>query len=195
MEEFALHVAVLAGIQMDDHQILRVLDNTEWNYSRRRWAEAFPDINMPSPEAGEEDIAWHHAVAGQAELVPSTPADAFGELWHLDRLLAIQPGDGLAYAQRANIHLQFGRIDRAEADLRSAQELVFPKDFLTWLAHREGDCLYANRWQHALWYLNQQCRSRWRQLDSLSRPRRGTRPCWQLVGSTSRFGQGHRIVH
>ena len=93
-----------------------------------------------------DDRAWHEANARDAEAL----GDAFGARWHLDRLIAAQPDDGLLYARRARAALWAGAVRTARADIERAIRLG-PRDrILDWLEHRTLDFLSDHRPADAL---------------------------------------------
>ncbi len=64
-------------------------------------------------------LAWHDARVGAYEW--DGPGE--GALWHLDRLAAARPRDGLLHARRAGVLHRLGRDDEARKALREARDL------------------------------------------------------------------------
>jgi tetratricopeptide (TPR) repeat protein len=76
--------------------------------------------------------------------------DGFGARWHLDRLIAARPDDGLLHARRARAWLWSHDDQAADADLAQAIALG-PRDrVLDWLEHRAADSLVDGRPADAL---------------------------------------------
>ena len=114
---------------------------------------------------------WHEADARDAEAI----GDGFGARWHLDRLIAARPDDGLLHARRARAWLWAGRLAAAEADLDRALALG-PRDrILDWLEHRAADSLADGRPADALRLLDRVIAARPGDWLSLRAPRRGPR--------------------
>jgi WD40 repeat protein/serine/threonine protein kinase/tetratricopeptide (TPR) repeat protein len=86
------------------------------------------------PEATDEQ-AWHETNARDAEAL----GDSFGARWHLDRLIAERPDDGLLHARRARALLWAGDLALAQAEIERAIALG-PRDrILDWMLHRALD--------------------------------------------------------
>ncbi len=96
------------------------------------------------------DGAWHDARARDAE----QDGDDFAALWHLDRLIALDPGDWFLYARRARAHADANRLERAAADTERALRCG-PRDaLLAWSEQCAARSRTLRRWPTALWYLD-----------------------------------------
>ena len=138
-------LAVRAGVELDAAGQLGTLDAEAWRrlVARRTTTSA---IERPVPRA-----AWHEDCARDAEAA----GDGFAARWHLDRLIAARPDDGLLHARRAVARLrERGDADGGSADLDRALELG-PRDrIVDWLAHRAEDLRLSGRADGALLLLD-----------------------------------------
>jgi tetratricopeptide (TPR) repeat protein len=88
--------------------------------------------------------------AREAEQVGSS----FTARWHLDRLIAARPDDGLLYAHRARTWTAERNWERADADYRQAAQKAGPQVLIPWYRQRAWACLAAGQNEAARWYLD-----------------------------------------
>ncbi len=102
-------------------------------------------------------LEWYEASARDAEAA----GDGFAARWHLDRLIAARPDDGLFHARRAVARLrERGDATGVSADLDRALELG-PRDrIVDWLAHRAEDLRLSGLAHGALILLDRAIASR-----------------------------------
>jgi WD40 repeat protein/tetratricopeptide (TPR) repeat protein len=133
-------VRVRTGRELDSGKAVSALAPEEWERLRAEVGDA-----PLMPEATDEP-GWHEANARDAEAL----GDSFGARWHLDRLIAARPEDGLLHARRARAWLRAGEFAAAEADLERALAQG-PRDrILDWLDHCAEDFRAAGRPADAL---------------------------------------------
>jgi tetratricopeptide (TPR) repeat protein len=126
---------VRTGLEFDQVQQVGVLDPTAWQRLREELV-ASEDSSDPAHDRG-----WHEDRAREAESV----GDGFAARWHLDRLIAARPDDGLLHARRAAARLQGGGDASVEAELERAIALG-PRDrVVDWIANRAVDLRAAGR--------------------------------------------------
>jgi WD40 repeat protein/serine/threonine protein kinase len=100
-----------------------------WQELHSRYPEEF------APPGAEQMLTWHRQNSASADLAQ--------RVWHFDRLMALEPKNGMHYVHRAEIRTEQQEWDAAEADLRRAAELNADSS-LTWhqlalLRLRAGD--------------------------------------------------------
>jgi WD40 repeat protein/tetratricopeptide (TPR) repeat protein len=133
-------IRVRTGRELDSGHSAALLAPEDWERLR---AEAGDAPLMPD---ATDEAGWHEANARDAEAM----GDGFGACWHLDRLIAARPDDGLLRARRARARLQAGDVASAEADIERAITLG-PRDrILDWLDYRAEDFLTDGRPADAL---------------------------------------------
>jgi tetratricopeptide (TPR) repeat protein len=139
VEQLIGRVQARTGIEIDGTKEVAVIGPEEW----RRRREAGESGPAPDPAAG---AGWHEDCARDAEAI----GDGFAARWHLDRLIAARPDDGLLHARRARTWLWAEDVRSADVDLARALELG-PRDrVLDWLEHRAADSLADDRPADAL---------------------------------------------
>ncbi len=107
---------------------------------KRRQLRAKADDASFMPETTDLAV-WHEANARDAEAA----GDNFRLRWHLERLIAARPDDGLLHARRARALLWADDVASAEAELERAIALG-PRDIvLDWMLHRAEDFRYEGR--------------------------------------------------
>ncbi len=146
VNRLARQAGTRTGVGLDPAGQLVVLDAEAW----RRLREEDGDAARSSDPS--RALAWHEDCARDAEAA----GDGFGALWHLDRLIAARPGDGLLHARRALARLREvdGDTAAARSDLDRALELG-PRDrVVDWLAHRAEDLRVSGRASGALLMLD-----------------------------------------
>jgi WD40 repeat protein/tetratricopeptide (TPR) repeat protein len=129
VDALARRMQVRTGQELDSGRTVARLAPDDW----RRLREDVGDAPlMPDVTDGQN---WHEANAYDAEAL----GDGFGARWHLDRLIAARPDDGLLHARRARTQLWSGDTAAAGADIQRALALG-PRDrILDWLVHRAND--------------------------------------------------------
>jgi WD40 repeat protein/serine/threonine protein kinase/Flp pilus assembly protein TadD len=143
-----LRLEVRTGLAMADEGVAE-LPPQEWQERRQRLAEL--EGTAEGAYAGDaDDRTWHDARARDAE----AGGEHVTALWHLDRLVAVDPGDWRLRARRARAHSDAGRLADAGDEYAEALRLGRPEELLTWYGHRTIECELAGRWDTALWYLN-----------------------------------------
>ena len=127
---------------------------------------------------------WHDRNAARAELL-GPPETA---LWHLDRLGAVRPGDGVVRLRLARARESSGESSGA-AGCAAARRLSPDEAVSTWLLHdaadRIRDAARAGRWPEAAAALDAFLDARRRRLRACP-PRRGPRPAGSMVGGGRR---------
>jgi WD40 repeat protein/tetratricopeptide (TPR) repeat protein len=120
-------------------QAIRRLDPSDWGA-----AIASADLgSLPPPIAGD---AWAERIARASE----AEGDAFGAAWHLDRLVALRPGDWSLWLRRAALREKSGDRAGAAADLDRALALAPPDRADAIRAERLEDQL-ATAWGERAW--------------------------------------------
>src|SRR5262249_23597303 len=104
------------------------------------------DAGASTPDDAADELSWHDAGARDAEAL----GDDFGARWHLDRLIAARPEDGLLHARRARAWLWAGEAALAAAEIERALALGPRDHILDWLEHRAWDFRAEGRWADAL---------------------------------------------
>jgi WD40 repeat protein/tetratricopeptide (TPR) repeat protein len=139
-------VRARTGVELDTTGRLGVLDATAW---RHLFGEESAEGRRTAPSQHPE---WNENCARDAEAA----GDSFAAIWHLDRLIAARPDDGLLHARRAlaRLRAEDGDAALARSDLDHALELG-PRDrIVDWLAHRACDLLASGRASGALLMLD-----------------------------------------
>jgi len=149
LARLTLQLQVHTGLQMEGGQEVALLDHEDWEKHRQELVglEGSAQSTHPFTVSAAD---WHDASAGDAE----EAGNSFAALWHLDRLIALRPGDWLALARRARLHSDAGRFSQSAADYARAHELVGSEVILHWYQHRALDCRLAKRFVPAEWYLD-----------------------------------------
>jgi WD40 repeat protein/serine/threonine protein kinase len=145
----ALRVQVRTGMQLDAGQAVSQLDPLTWKKRCRQLAALEGSIEGAYASSVSE-CDYHDARARDAE----QDGNGFAALWHLDRLVALEPGEWLPYARRARVHTAAGRLDRADAEYRLARRHTSSAVLADWYRHRAVECEAAGQDATALWYLN-----------------------------------------
>src|SRR5262249_60955663 len=99
------------------------------------------------PDA-ERVMAWNDARVGADEW--DGPGE--GALWHLDRLSAARPRDGLLRARRASVLHRLGRDDEARKALQEARDLGGMTLISDWCRARAASYDRSGRPGDALWW-------------------------------------------
>jgi len=138
-ELLAKRLRARTGLRLDaDHEVVH-LNPESWRLGRDELGESAGT----SPPAA--DLSWHEAAARDAERI----GHGFAARWHLDRLIAARPDDGLLHVCRARALALDGQAERAIADESRALELG-PRDrILDWLVHEAEDMTFAGRLDEA----------------------------------------------
>src|SRR5262249_6743684 len=138
IERFSLWLQAAGGVQREGGAVV-LLGVAEWEKARdefrRRWPEGDPALGEPGDAA-----AWREARAREAE----EAGDRRAELWHLDRLLALRPGDWRLHARRGAVFTRAELFDRAaEAYDRAA---AAGGALLDWYRHRSAVAGVLAQW-------------------------------------------------
>jgi WD40 repeat protein/tetratricopeptide (TPR) repeat protein len=133
-------VEARTGLVLDPGREVRRLELGEW---RRRLEQTGV---ASTPDDAADEWTWHDAGARDAEAL----GDDFGARWHLDRLIAARPEDGLLHARRARAWLWSGEVAAAGADVERALALGPRDGILDWLEHRAWDFRADGRGADAL---------------------------------------------
>ena len=144
IERLIRGLQVRTGIGLDSAREIDILGPESWRRLRSEIGE-----ESPSPGLGG-DPDWDESCARDAEAV----GNGFASRWHLDRLIAARPGDGMLHARRARALLSAGDVESADASLARALELG-PRDrVLDWLTQRSEDFRAGERPADALHLLD-----------------------------------------
>jgi WD40 repeat protein len=149
LDRITLRLQLRTGMKMDAGQGIAQLDLQAWQ-ARRRQLVALEGTALGAFSSSVRDVDYHDARARDAEQEGAT----FTALWHLDRLVALRPDDGLPYARRGRAHSAAGQLDRADAEYRLAAQHVSAEVLRDWYRHRVADCAAAGQDATALWYRN-----------------------------------------
>ncbi|MCI0458773.1 MAG: protein kinase [Gemmataceae bacterium] len=155
-KHLALRLQVDTALAMDaGGQAVTPLDAEAWQEHRQRLVAqgGTAEETLAVPVSVSE---WHDARARDAE----QDGDAFAALWHLDRLLALQPADWLLYARRARVQTSEGRFELAARDYRRAQELGAGDRLRVWYAYRAVECRLRGHGAAAEWYAQRRSAAR-----------------------------------
>jgi WD40 repeat protein/serine/threonine protein kinase len=140
VEQLMKRFQVRTGLDFDSNKESTALETSTW----RKYREQVDSSRLSFLREG--DIAWHELCAGDAEAV----GDAFAARWHLDRLIASSPGDGLLYARRAMTWLRLKDDRLSRADIACAINRG-PRDrILDWLTQYSVDLRVTGRLDDAL---------------------------------------------
>src|SRR5260370_31941176 len=134
---------------MDEAGAVVPLTPAQWQQERRQWRLSEGDRPWGLARSAA-DADWHEARAWDAE----EGGNGFTARWHLDRLIALRPGDWLLYARRARTLTEEGRPDLAADNYRRARDLAPGEALSDWYRHRAWVCRSRERWESALWYLD-----------------------------------------
>jgi WD40 repeat protein/serine/threonine protein kinase len=147
-DQLALWLEARTGLQLEaGGQAVQLLNAAQWRDRLRQLAER--DRAGGRQAVPGLDVAdWHEARARDAE----QDGDAFAAAWHLDRLLARRPDDGLLRARRGDVHVTAGQFNEAAAAYRRAGELGPPDAVRAWLRWRQADCQLRGQTTAAAWY-------------------------------------------
>ena len=113
-ERLKLWAQVVSVAELDSAKAVSVLERPAW-LERRGMLVGTPLMADLQPDA-DRVLAWHDARVGAYEW--DGPGE--GALWHLDRLSAARPQDGLLRARRAGVLHRLGRDDEARKALQEA---------------------------------------------------------------------------
>jgi WD40 repeat protein/tetratricopeptide (TPR) repeat protein len=145
VDRLALRARVRTGLLIDAGRGVTPMAIADWREDRRRLDEA---DGTPATLAFDPD--WHDQVAREAEI----DGDAFGALWHLDRLLAARPGDGALLLRRARVLAFDARPGEAGAALEAAGRVLPAGRVGDWLRYLAADARAQERWATAGWALD-----------------------------------------
>jgi tetratricopeptide (TPR) repeat protein len=110
-----LWAQVLTGMELDEHDAVRVLNASTWQERRQRLQE----LGGPPLTVEEDPVAWHEREVKECE----SAKQWFAAFWHLDRLIRAQPANWKRWVKRALAHHALSQWDQAIADYTKAIEL------------------------------------------------------------------------
>ena len=110
VENLIRRMQVRTNMKINKVKDTAVLTPNDWEQLRAEVGDA------PLSAEPDHEQDWHETNARDAEAL----ADGFGARWHLDRLIAERPKDGLLHARRAQALLWSGNVGAAEADIERA---------------------------------------------------------------------------
>jgi WD40 repeat protein/Flp pilus assembly protein TadD len=144
---------VTCGQELTREDTVRLLDGPAWQKQRQDLEQLGgpPKQTDWAAVSHGQSFGWHQRLAAEA----AAKGRWFAARWHLDRVLAAQPTDWFAHAQRSKAHLQLGHKDRAAADCVLALRLG-PRDTVRdWFGRQSPDHETDTSWPIAVWYLDQ----------------------------------------
>jgi WD40 repeat protein/tetratricopeptide (TPR) repeat protein len=147
-DRMELWLQATAGVRLEGAQV-HALDIKTWQRCRQRLHERWPDAD-PALRWPTDHAAWHDARAREAE----EDGNTFAGVWHLERLLALRPGDWQTHARLGWLFAEAGDLDRAEAAYGRAAGCGDGEGLLTWYRHVAASLLARGKWAAALRYLD-----------------------------------------
>jgi tetratricopeptide (TPR) repeat protein len=138
-----------------------LLDAATWRERCRQLEERWPEAaaalaRQRGADLSAELAAWHEVRAGEAEAT----GNAFGLLWHLDRLAQQRPDDWRIQARRGTVLADSEDFAAALAAFALAAQKGAGEALADWYSHGAGMASGARRWQLARWYLDRQIAAR-----------------------------------
>jgi Flp pilus assembly protein TadD len=143
-----LWLQATAGVRLQGTEV-RALDLKTWQHCRQRLRRGWPDAD-PALDRPTDDGAWHDARARDAE----EDGNTFAAVWHLERLLALRPGDWRTHARLGWLFSEAGDVDRAEAAYGQAASCAGGEGLLNWYRHGVSLLLARGQWPAASRYLD-----------------------------------------
>jgi WD40 repeat protein len=145
-ERYALWVQGTGGVRREGPEVV-LLDVPAWKACRdelrRQWPEADAALDW-----APDDAAWHDARARDAE----QDGDLRAELWHLDRLLRLRPGDWRTHARRGRVYSEAGEFEKADQEYARAAEQGAGEALVAWYRHRAAVCKLLDQRATLAWY-------------------------------------------
>ncbi len=129
-----------SGLEINSYQEVVRLATETWRARQRSLGED----PAASPAVGASE--WHDAPSRDAEGL----GDDFGADWHLERLIAARPGDGLLHARCARLLARHGQYGQAGDEVSEALRLGPRGRVLDWLTQCAADDQAAGRLDDAL---------------------------------------------
>jgi WD40 repeat protein/tetratricopeptide (TPR) repeat protein/predicted Ser/Thr protein kinase len=145
-ERLKLWAQVVSVAELDSAKAVSVLERPAW-LERRQKLIGTPLMADLGPDA-DQVLAWHDGRVGAYEW--DGPAEA--ALWHLDRLAAARPRDGLLRARRAGVLHRLGRDDEARKALQDARDLGGIAPATDWCRARAASYDRGGQPGDALWW-------------------------------------------
>ncbi len=138
-----------------------LLDAATWRERCRQLEERWPEAaaalaKQRGADLSAELAAWHEVRAGEAEAT----GNAFGLLWHLDRLAQQRPDDWRLEARRGTALAESEDFAAAEAAFALAARKGAGAALADRYSHGTAMASGARRWQLARWYLDRQIAAR-----------------------------------
>lgn len=150
-DAIAMKLAAATGRELSTSEGIRSLVGEAWAERRRDALRGSTQF-----EAGGDDVSWHEHEAGAAERA----SDKSGASWHLDKLIAQRPDDGLLKIRRAGLDAAAGRRDVARAAIDRALSLEPREPCLDLLVHRALEAMIDGQNELALWSVDLALRDR-----------------------------------
>ena len=142
---------VRSGLEINIYQEVVSLETETWCERRHALGGHEPAMEPP-----DDRLSGHDAAARDAESL----GNGFAASWHLDRLIAARPDDGLPHARYARMLARFGRGAEADSEWSRALELG-PRDrVLDWTTQVAAVDHAEGRLDDALSWLNRLVRER-----------------------------------
>jgi WD40 repeat protein/tetratricopeptide (TPR) repeat protein len=145
-ERLILWAQVVSVAELDSDKAVSVLEQPAW-LERRGALIGTPLMANLQPDA-DRVLAWHDSRVGAYEW--DGPGE--GALWHLDRLAAARPRDGLVRARRAGVLHRLGRDEEARKALQEARDLGGIAVISDWCRARAASYDRGGRPADALWW-------------------------------------------
>jgi len=116
------------GLRLDDDRLVVPLTAAEYRQRVESTRELQAQLAGPAPSLP----AWHAEQAQDALQVGQLTSAR----WHLDRWVALEPGNWLPLAWRATVHSLEGLPKEAEADFAQASRLGGDEKLANWIRHQ-----------------------------------------------------------
>ena len=159
-ERLTLWIEAAAGCKQGRTETA-LLDAATWRERCRQLEERWPEAaaalaRQRGADLGAELAAWHEVRAREAEAT----GNAYGLLWHLDRLAEQRPDDWRLAARRGTVLADSEDFAAAEAAFALAAQKGAGEALADWYSHGAAMASGARRWQLARWYLDRQIAAR-----------------------------------
>jgi WD40 repeat protein/tetratricopeptide (TPR) repeat protein len=140
-------LGALTGIRVESNEVF-MLDPKDWQEKRHELQAKWPAGEPPGGPPGGL-VAWHDTCVRDATQTGTRPV----ALWHLTRLIALQPKAWLHYARRASVYVDAGDLEAAAADYDHAA-VDGGRELLDWYRHRALMFIRLDQLEKARWYLD-----------------------------------------
>jgi len=137
-EQVTRRVQALTGMELDAQGVFRPLGLDAWEQCRKQVTDA--TLELPA----EPPLAWYRREAAAAQ----ARGQFFAARWHLDRLVAAEPGQASHRLSRCQALAALGELEPALSDAAAAIKLK-PEDGAAWSLHGEVQGL-RGKWDLAV---------------------------------------------